>query len=112
MILPAVWERVLAELGRSEGGADTLALLVRDQDTRRLLLLRAVLDAAEGADTAICGGAEKSRLRDDWALLAEADRVAPVGPWAPGSLEDRAVPPGSRAPGNLTDRLADRAVPP
>ncbi|MEU1189642.1 HEXXH motif-containing putative peptide modification protein [Streptomyces sp. NPDC005859] len=74
-MLPAVWDRALTELGRSEGGADTLALLVRDQDTRRLLLLRAVLDAAQGADAAICPPAEKSRLRDDWALLSEADRA-------------------------------------
>ncbi|MER6115351.1 hypothetical protein ABT146_05595, partial [Streptomyces sp. NPDC001743] len=42
-------DRALRELGRTEGGADTLGLLVRDQDTRRLVLLRAVLDAAAQA---------------------------------------------------------------
>ncbi|WP_329224009.1 HEXXH motif-containing putative peptide modification protein [Streptomyces sp. NBC_01485] len=83
-MLPTVWDRALAELGRAEGGADTLALLARDQDTRRLLLLRAVLDAAQGADPAVCGAAEKARLRDDWALFTEADRAAPTGPPAPG----------------------------
>ena len=78
MILPAVPDRALAELGRTEAGTDTCALLVRDQDTRRLLLLRAVLDAAEAADPGLCPGGAKSRLRDDWALLAEADRVRPA----------------------------------
>jgi HEXXH motif-containing protein len=95
VIFPAVPEAALAELGRTEGGADTLALLVRDQDTRRLLLLRAVLDAAEAADPELCPPAAKARLREDWALLTEADRAgAPgsptrtrlgyplVGPWA------------------------------
>ncbi|MEU8576660.1 aKG-HExxH-type peptide beta-hydroxylase [Streptomyces asoensis] len=79
---PEVRDRALVELGRSEGSADTLALLVRDQDTRRLLLLRAVLDAARAADPAVCPPAEKSRLRDDWALLDEADRAGPADPAA------------------------------
>lgn len=83
MILPQVPDRALAELGRTEGGTDTLALLVRDQDTRRLLLLRAVLDAADAADPAVCSAGQKARLRDDWALLAEADRAAPATAAAP-----------------------------
>ncbi|WP_189310965.1 aKG-HExxH-type peptide beta-hydroxylase [Streptomyces brasiliensis] len=74
-MLPEVPNRALAELGRTEGGAGTLALLVRDQDTRRLLLLRAVLDAAEAADREVCSAAQRTRLRQDWALLAEADRT-------------------------------------
>lgn len=77
MIRPAVPERGLVELGRTEGSPDTLALLTRDQDTRRLLLLRAVLDAAEAADPAVCSPARKARLREDWALLTEADRPRP-----------------------------------
>ncbi|MFE3164838.1 aKG-HExxH-type peptide beta-hydroxylase [Streptomyces sp. NPDC059224] len=79
-MFPAVPEPALAELGRTEGGAGTLGMLVRDQDTRRLLLLRAVLDAAEAADPALCPPAAKARLREDWALLTAADRAA-----APGS---------------------------
>lgn len=75
MILPAVPERALLELGRTEGGPDTLALLVRDQDTRRFLMLRAVLDAVERADTAVCSAGERRRVREDWALLEEADRA-------------------------------------
>jgi HEXXH motif-containing protein len=85
VILPAVPDRALAELGRTEGGADTCALLVRDQDIRRLLLLRAVLDAVEAADPGVCPGGAKSRLRDDWALLAEADRPRPAV--APGGMD-------------------------
>lgn len=77
MIRPEVPDRSLVELGRTRGGPDTLALLVRDQDTRRLLLLRAVLDAADAARPAVCSPARKARLRDDWALLTEADRVRP-----------------------------------
>ncbi|MEU1196160.1 HEXXH motif-containing putative peptide modification protein [Streptomyces sp. NPDC005813] len=78
-MLPAVPERALTELGRTEGGPETLGLLVRDQHTRRLLLLRAVLDAAEAADPAVCSAAARARLRDDWALLEEADRVERPG---------------------------------
>ncbi|MEU3611513.1 HEXXH motif-containing putative peptide modification protein [Streptomyces sp. NPDC006872] len=102
-MLPAIWDRALAELGRSEGGADTLALLVRDQDTRRLLLLRAVLDAAQAADRAVCSTGEKSRLRDDWALLAEADRTTPVGRPAPGAAGTTGA---TGATGGLADRFA------
>lgn len=90
MISPEVRDRALVELGRSEGSADTLALLVRDQDTRRLLLLRAVLDAARAADPAVCPPAEKARLRDDWALLAQADGTVAA---------DRASGSGADGPG-------------
>ncbi|MFF4896768.1 aKG-HExxH-type peptide beta-hydroxylase [Streptomyces sp. NPDC001068] len=100
MILPAVPEEVLAELGRTEGSADTLALLVRDQDTRRLLLLRAVLDAADAAGPALCPPAARARLREDWALLTAADRTTAPGPPArtadPG-FPARTADPGSRA---------------
>ncbi|MGW3496446.1 aKG-HExxH-type peptide beta-hydroxylase [Streptomyces sp. NPDC001020] len=77
-MLPAVPDRALAELGRTEGSPDTLALLVRDQDTRRLLLLRAVLDTADGADSTVCPAAARRRMREDWALLVEADRAGYV----------------------------------
>ncbi|GAA2244191.1 hypothetical protein GCM10010145_08720 [Streptomyces ruber] len=75
----AVPDRALAELGRTGGGPGTLALLVRDQDTRRLLMLRAVLDAAEEADARLLPAAARRRLREDWAMLAEADRAGPPG---------------------------------
>ncbi|MFG2884838.1 aKG-HExxH-type peptide beta-hydroxylase [Streptomyces sp. NPDC048297] len=82
-MLPAVPDRALAELGRTEGGPETLALLVRDQDTRRLLMMRAVLDAAEAAGPAVCPGPAKHRLREDWALLTAADRAAGGGAGSP-----------------------------
>ncbi|MGP2442709.1 aKG-HExxH-type peptide beta-hydroxylase [Streptomyces sp. JW3] len=72
-MFPTVPDRILTELARTEGGPDALGLLVRDQDLRRLLMLRAVLDAAEGADRAVCDAGRKARLREDWAMLAAAD---------------------------------------
>ncbi|MFJ2214732.1 aKG-HExxH-type peptide beta-hydroxylase [Streptomyces sp. NPDC101062] len=89
----AVPEGALRELGRTEGGAEALGLLVRDQHTRRLVLLRAVLDAAADAPASLCPPAALARLRDDWALLEAAERtdrtavrtvlLYPLaGPWA------------------------------
>ncbi|MEW1887316.1 HEXXH motif domain-containing protein [Streptomyces sp. NPDC085659] len=89
----AVPDHVLRELGRTEGDAASLGLLVRDQDTRRLVLLRAVLDAAEAAPATVCPPPLLDRLRADWALLEaaeHADREAVrtvlfhpmAGPWA------------------------------
>ncbi|MEU8509550.1 HEXXH motif-containing putative peptide modification protein [Streptomyces brevispora] len=90
---PAIPDRVLRELGRTEGDADSLGLLVRDQDTRRLVLLRALLDAASAAPTTVCPPPLLDRLREDWALLEAAERAdraavrtvlfhPMVGPWA------------------------------
>ncbi|MFE9093709.1 aKG-HExxH-type peptide beta-hydroxylase [Streptomyces sp. NPDC007264] len=102
---PAVPDRALAELGRTEGGPDTLALLVRDQDTRRLLTLRAVLDAVDGADTALCPAEVRRRVAEDWALLAEADRTGPGEGGGPGPSRSATADGGAvegtrgRAPG-------------
>ncbi|MFD0026309.1 aKG-HExxH-type peptide beta-hydroxylase [Streptomyces sp. NPDC058382] len=90
---PAIPDRVLRELGRTEGDTDSLGLLVRDQDTRRLVLLRALLDAAAGAPATVCPPALLDRLREDWALLEAAERAdraavrtvlfhPMAGPWA------------------------------
>lgn len=98
MILPAIPDRALTELGRTEGGPDTLALLVRDQDTRRLLMVRAVLDAVEGADDAVCPPRARARMREDWALLVEADRTEPPGGYGPAPEEAGSVP----APGPVS----------
>ncbi|MFB7273004.1 HEXXH motif-containing putative peptide modification protein [Streptomyces sp. NPDC056244] len=86
-------EAALREIGRTEGGAEALGMLVRDQHTRRLVLLRALLDAAEAAPAALCPPAALHRLRQDWALLEAAERtdraavrtvlLYPLaGPWA------------------------------
>ncbi|MFF1500209.1 HEXXH motif-containing putative peptide modification protein [Streptomyces sp. NPDC058316] len=106
-MIPPLPDHALHELGRTEGGADTLRLLVRDQDTRRLLLLRAVLDAAEAAPTTVCPPRLLDRLRQDWALLETAERadraavrtvlLHPLaGPWAQRCLRGLAGA-GSRA---------------
>ncbi|HET9383487.1 MAG TPA: HEXXH motif domain-containing protein, partial [Streptomyces sp.] len=94
-MFPAVPDRALLELGRTEGGPGTLDLLVRDQDTRRLLVLRAVLDAAESADRAVCTPAQKARVREDWGMLVEADGVSGVPDGGPGTR--RAVAPAGPA---------------
>ncbi|WP_406092615.1 aKG-HExxH-type peptide beta-hydroxylase [Streptomyces sp. NBC_01013] len=72
---PAIPDRALRELGRTEGGTDSLGLLVRDQDTRRLVLLRAVLDAAAAAPTTVCPPPVLDRLYADWSLLEAAERA-------------------------------------
>ncbi|WP_328905820.1 HEXXH motif-containing putative peptide modification protein [Streptomyces sp. NBC_00234] len=89
---PALPEGALRALGRTEGDADTLGLLVRDQDTRRFVLLRALLDAAAQAPDRICPPGLRHRVATDWALLEAADRADRaatrsvllyplVGPW-------------------------------
>ncbi|MCX4729532.1 HEXXH motif-containing putative peptide modification protein [Streptomyces sp. NBC_01363] len=92
-MIPPLPDHMLRQLGRTEGDSDTLHVLVRDQDTRRLLLLRALLDAAEAAPAAVCPPRSLDRLRQDWALLETAERadrtavrtvlLHPLaGPWA------------------------------
>jgi HEXXH motif-containing protein len=112
-MFPVVPERALLELARTEGGPDTLALLVRDQDTRRLLLLRAVLDAAEAAEQSVCTAAQKARLREDWALLTEADRLPAADAWGPERRHGHATTRGDRdaQPGSRSTRAAADALP-
>ncbi|WP_413758945.1 aKG-HExxH-type peptide beta-hydroxylase [Streptomyces sp. MMBL 11-3] len=122
MIPSALTEQTLSELGRTAGGPDTLALLRKDQYLRRLLLLRAVLDAVDAADPEVCPRPLSERLRQDWALLEEADdeagaeapthgeedvvRRSPafaqllhplVGPWGRNCLRALGARPDSRA---------------
>ncbi|MEV7087095.1 HEXXH motif-containing putative peptide modification protein [Streptomyces sp. NPDC093085] len=93
----ALPEDALRELGRTEGGPGALELLVRDQHTRRLALLRALFDTATAAPAALSPPAAPARLRDDWGLLEAAERrdrtavrsvlLYPlVGPWAQQTL--------------------------
>ncbi|MGW2383163.1 aKG-HExxH-type peptide beta-hydroxylase [Streptomyces sp. NPDC001658] len=94
MISAVLPEASLRELGRTAGSPDTLALLVRDQHTRRLLLLRAVLDAVEAADARVCPRPVRARLREDWALLEAADRSggsAGAGAWPGAGLRASAA---------------------
>ncbi|MEU4654501.1 HEXXH motif-containing putative peptide modification protein [Streptomyces sp. NPDC023723] len=94
-MFPTVPDQILAELARTEGGPDALGLLVRDQDLRRLLMLRAVLDAAQGADRAVCDAGRKARLREDWAMLAEADAGAGVNAVAGADAGARVASPAA-----------------
>ncbi|MFF3749566.1 HEXXH motif-containing putative peptide modification protein [Streptomyces sp. NPDC002018] len=111
---PAVPETVLRELGRTEGGSEALGLLVRDQHTRRLVLLRALLDAAGAASSAVCPPGALDRLRRDWTLLEAAERadraavrtvlLYPLaGPWAQRCLR------GLTAAGPTPELAADLA---
>ncbi|MET7647877.1 HEXXH motif-containing putative peptide modification protein [Streptomyces sp. NPDC005426] len=107
--MTAVPDSVLRELGRTEGGPAILGLLARAHDTRRLVLLRAVLDAAAAAPAHVCPPPLLDRLREDWALLEAAERTdrAAVrtvlfhplaGPWAQrllaGLIGTRPAAPG------------------
>ncbi|PZT76617.1 MULTISPECIES: aKG-HExxH-type peptide beta-hydroxylase [unclassified Streptomyces] len=106
---PTVPDHVLRALGRTEGDADSLGLLVRDQDTRRLVLLRALLDAAAAAPAAVCPPPLLDRLHADWALLEaaeRADRAATrtvlfhplAGPWAQRLLAGLITPAAAPGP--------------
>ena len=118
---PALPEGGLRALGRTEGDADTLGLLVRDQDTRRFVLLRALLDAAAQAPDRICPPGLRHRVAADWALLEAADRsdraatrsvlLYPlVGPWALRCLHGlTGAAPGPELRADL-DHLGDLAV--
>ncbi|MFJ1544365.1 aKG-HExxH-type peptide beta-hydroxylase [Streptomyces sp. NPDC088246] len=118
---PPLPDHMLRQLGRTEGDADTLHVLVRDQDTRRLLLLRALLDAAETAPATVCPPQALDRLHQDWALLETADRAdrAAVrtvlfhplaGPWAQCCLRGlTGAAPGSGLPADL-DHLSALAA--
>ncbi|MGY5029736.1 aKG-HExxH-type peptide beta-hydroxylase [Streptomyces sp. 900116325] len=93
----AVPDRFLRELGRTGGGPEALDLLVRDQHTRRLASLRALLDAAGQAPADVCPADRLDRLHTHWTLLAAAERADRgaarsvlfyplVGPWVRGCL--------------------------
>ncbi|UED84208.1 aKG-HExxH-type peptide beta-hydroxylase [Streptomyces profundus] len=62
----------LAELGRTEGAPSTLAALSAGQHTRRLLLLRVLLDAIPAAPPEAA-----ARAAEHTALLESAERAAP-----------------------------------
>ncbi|MFE3829184.1 aKG-HExxH-type peptide beta-hydroxylase [Streptomyces sp. NPDC059092] len=116
----AVPEGALRELGRTEGGAEALGLLVRDQHTRRLVLLRALLDAAADAPAALCPPAALARLRDDWALLEAAERTGRTavrtvllyplaGPWAQRCLHGLIATGPAATAGPAPELAADLA---
>lgn len=117
---------VLYELGCTEGSPATLRLLARDQDGRRFLLLRAVLDAADTAPADRCPPAARRALAESWALLEAAERTGPggaalvrslllaplVGPWAERALAllTGAGPPDPGAAAHTLGHLAPLAA--
>ncbi|MFE9248187.1 aKG-HExxH-type peptide beta-hydroxylase [Streptomyces sp. NPDC007088] len=68
---------VLRELARTEGGPRALDHLVHDQATRRLLLLRALLDAVQEAPAGRLAPGARQRVAEDWALLETAEAAGP-----------------------------------
>ncbi|MFJ2265230.1 aKG-HExxH-type peptide beta-hydroxylase [Streptomyces sp. NPDC087849] len=122
--IPRLPDHMLRRLGRTEGDTGTLGVLVRDQDTRRLLLLRALLDAAEAAPAALCPPPALDRLRQDWALLETAERTDRsavrtvlfhplTGPWAQRCLRGLSTAgpgPGLRADLDHLSALAAAAA--
>ncbi|POX41158.1 HEXXH motif domain-containing protein [Streptomyces sp. Ru73] len=102
---------LLRELGQSEGGADALRLLVDDQRVRRLLALRALLDAVDTARAPSVPRPAAARVAEHWALLEAADRANReetrhvlyyplLGPWVRRALRGlaAAVPPPDLLP--------------
>ncbi|MCX5109410.1 HEXXH motif-containing putative peptide modification protein [Streptomyces sp. NBC_00378] len=117
-MIPPLPDHMLRQLGRTEGDADTLGVLVRDQDTRRLLLLRALLDAAGAAPADVLPPQALDRLRQDWALLERAERADRtalrtvllhplVGPWAQRCLRGLSSPGPATGPGPGPELRAD-----
>ncbi|MFE7430025.1 aKG-HExxH-type peptide beta-hydroxylase [Streptomyces sp. NPDC057545] len=114
---PPLPDHALRRLGRTEGDPGTLHALARDQDTRRLLLVRALLDAAEDAPATLCPPRALDRLRQDWTLLETAERadrnavravlLHPLtGPWAQRCLRGLATP-ATDAPASGSGLRAD-----
>jgi HEXXH motif-containing protein len=100
---PTVLEDLLPELGRTGGSRAALDLLVTHQRNRRLLTLRALLDAVRAAPGGKLPDGAAARLLRDWGLLERADRAdraaarrvvqySLVGAWAEHCLRSLARP--------------------
>jgi HEXXH motif-containing protein len=100
-------DAVLPVLGSTGSGPDSLALLVGHQRERRLLVLRALLDAVRTAPAGTLPEGTAERVLSDWRLLERAERADPAaarrvvhypltGAWAERSL--RALALAGQAP--------------
>jgi HEXXH motif-containing protein len=76
---------VLPVLGSTGSDPRALALLVGAQRTRRLLALRAVLDAVRGAPPGALPAGAADRMLRDWRLLEAADRADPPASFGGGT---------------------------
>jgi HEXXH motif-containing protein len=94
---------MLRALGSTGGDVRALDLLVAQQRRQRLLMLRALLDAAAEAPPSVLPPAAADRVLADWRLLAAAERADPdaahrvvhypmTGAWAERALRDLTVP--------------------
>jgi HEXXH motif-containing protein len=114
-VTPVLTPEQLADLGRTDGDGATLTRLAEGQHTRRMLLLRILLDAIDAADAvdAAEGGAAPP-AREHAALLETAERTAPdaarrvlfyslTGPWAERCVAwlDAGAPAGPEAARDL-----------
>ncbi|MEE4543272.1 HEXXH motif-containing putative peptide modification protein [Streptomyces sp. V4-01] len=68
-------DRLLPSLGRTGAAPAALALLVAHQRDRRLLTLRALLDAVRGAPPGSLPEGAAERVLADWRLLEDAERA-------------------------------------
>ncbi|MET9223095.1 aKG-HExxH-type peptide beta-hydroxylase [Streptomyces sp. NPDC088197] len=102
-----VLDAVLPVLGSTGSGPDSLELLVSHQRGRRLLVLRALLDAVRTAPAGSLPEGTAERVLGDWRLLERAERADPAaarrvvhypltGAWAERSL--RALTVAGQAP--------------
>ncbi|MEV6007777.1 HEXXH motif-containing putative peptide modification protein [Streptomyces sp. NPDC051976] len=84
---------LLREMGRTGSGPRVLEMLVADQRRRRLLVLRALLDAVRAAPAGTLPAGTAEGVLRDWKLLEEAEQADPAaarrivhyahtGPWA------------------------------
>ncbi|MEW2519268.1 aKG-HExxH-type peptide beta-hydroxylase [Actinacidiphila alni] len=97
---------VLPVLGSTGSGAQALELLVGHQRGRRLLVLRALLDAVRTAPAGALPEGTAERVLGDWRLLERAERADPAaarrvvhypltGAWAERSLRSLALAGGA-----------------
>jgi HEXXH motif-containing protein len=100
---------LLRALGGTGGDARALGLLVAQQRRRRLLTLRALLDAVAEAPPSVLPPDTAARVLTDWHLLAAAERADPAaahrvvhypmtGAWAERALRALTVPGASPRP--------------
>lgn len=100
---------LLRAIGGTGGDARALDLLVAQQRRRRLLTLRALLDAVAEAPPSVLPPQAAARVLADWHLLAAAERADPAaahrvvhypmtGAWAERALRALTVPGASEHP--------------
>ncbi|WP_405587419.1 aKG-HExxH-type peptide beta-hydroxylase [Streptomyces sp. NBC_01190] len=119
----AVGDGILTALGATRGDPESLEALVAGQRGRRLLTLRALLDAVRAAPAGVLPAGAAERLTRDWRLLERAERADPgaaravvhyplTGAWAERCLRalGRGEPPPVAGLGHLGSIAAAAAA--